>query len=166
MPFLYEQISTAKLFITPPEVPQFIVDNLSKNIVLRDYQKNAFSDTLIYLNTPSLSGNKQTHLLYHMATGSGKTVIMAMDILYYYSLGYRNFLFFTNQTSIVNKTKINFTDFNSSKYLFANNISINGKQININVVTSFQNTNDEDINICFDTVQGIHSELFFVKEKS
>lgn len=166
MPFLYEQINTAKLFIPPQEVPQFVIDNLSKNIVLRDYQKQAFSDTLIYLNTPNLSGNKQTHLLYHMATGSGKTVIMAMNILYYYSLGYRNFLFFTNQSSIVNKTKINFTDSSSSKFLFNESLSIDGKNININVVTSFQNTNDEDINICFDTVQGIHSELFFVKENS
>ena len=74
--FLYEQINSAKLFVESPEVPQFIKENLSENIVLRDYQVQAMSDTLLYLGNPKLSGNKQTHLLYHMATGSGKTVSM------------------------------------------------------------------------------------------
>ena len=69
--------------------------------------KEAIEYTILYL-TSNLSKNKQTHILYHMATGSGKTVIMAMDILYYYNLGYRNFLFFTNQTNIVSKTQLIF----------------------------------------------------------
>ena len=162
--FLYEQINNAKLFVDSPEVPQFIKENLSDNIVLRDYQIQAFSNTLLYLGNAKLSANKQTHLLYHMATGSGKTVIMAMNILYYYSLGYRNFLFFTNQTSIVNKTRINFTEPTSIKYLFSKSLSINGKSIHINVVDNFQDSKPDDINICFNTVQGIHSELFFLRE--
>lgn len=162
--FLYEQINSAKLFVESPEVPQFIKENLSENIALRDYQIQAISDTLLYLGNPKLSGNKQTHLLYHMATGSGKTVIMAMNILYYYSLGYRNFLFFTNQTSIVNKTRINFTEPTSIKYLFSKSLSMDGKNIHINVVDNFQDSKPDDINICFNTVQGIHSELFFLRE--
>jgi type III restriction enzyme len=167
MSFLYEKIAIAKTFGLPiPEIPQTIVDNLASNIKLRDYQDDAFSDTLLYLATKSLSENKQTHLLYHMATGSGKTVIMAMLILHYYTLGYRNFLFFTNQTSIVNKTKINFLPNKSNKHLFADSVVINGKNVSIREVTNFQSSDEDSINICFDTVQGIHSELFFAKENS
>ena len=44
-----------------------------------------------------MAKDKQVHMLYHMATGSGKTYIMAGMILYYYKHGYRNFLFFVNQ---------------------------------------------------------------------
>ena len=164
--FLYQDIANAKRFIQPSKLPDFISDNLADKIVLRDYQIQALEDTILYLTTEQLSKNKRVHLLYHMATGSGKTVIMAGLILYYYSLGYRNFLFFTNQSSIVNKTKINFTDKTSGKYLFANEIIINNQHVKINIVSSFQHTNDTDINICFDTVQGIHTELFFAKENS
>ncbi|MGI6360678.1 MAG: DEAD/DEAH box helicase family protein, partial [Acholeplasmatales bacterium] len=94
MSFLYEKITTLKEAGFSAEIPQFLINNLSSNIKLRDYQKEAIEYTILYL-TSNLSKNKQTHILYHMATGSGKTVIMAMDILYYYNLGYRNFLFFT-----------------------------------------------------------------------
>ena len=48
------------------------------------------------------------HLLFNMATGSGKTLIMAGLILYLYEKGYRNFLFFVNSTNIIEKTKDNF----------------------------------------------------------
>jgi type III restriction enzyme len=43
-----------------------------------------------------------------MATGSGKTVMMAGLILYLYERGYRKFLFFVNRGQIVEKTKDNF----------------------------------------------------------
>src|SRR5574344_60232 len=153
MNFLYEKIQTLKEAGITAEIPQFLKDNLSKNIILRDYQEEAIKDTLIYFNS-NLSKNKQTHLLYHMATGSGKTVIMALDILYYYTLGYRNFLFFTNQTNIVSKTKINFLEKGSSKYLFAKTININGTNIKVNEVANFESSDPNAINICFNTVQG------------
>jgi type III restriction enzyme len=41
------------------------------------------------------------HLAFHMATGSGKTVMMAGLILYLYEQDYRNFLFFVNRGQIV-----------------------------------------------------------------
>lgn len=164
MGFLYEDIKAAKKFGVKAIIPSFLEDNLSPNIKLRDYQKEAIIDTLIYLNNEELSKNKQTHILYHMATGSGKTVIMAMNILYYYSLGYRNFLFFTNQTNIVSKTKINFLEKSSMKYLFADIITINGKNIFIKEVDNFENSDKDAINICFNTVQGIHSSLSLIKE--
>ena len=163
MAFLYEKIQTLKEAGMTAEIPQFLIDNLSKNIKLRDYQREAIKDTLLYLNS-NLSKNKQTHILYHMATGSGKTVIMAMDILYYYNLGYRNFLFFTNQTNIVSKTKINFLERSSLKYLFANTINISGKNIRVNEVSNFGDADKDSINICFNTVQGIHSSLSLIRE--
>ena len=163
MSFLYEKIQTLKEAGMSAEIPQFLVDNLSSNIQLRDYQKSAIEDTLLYFNS-NLSKNKQTHILYHMATGSGKTVIMAMNILYYYNLGYRNFLFFTNQTNIVSKTKINFLNPASSKYLFASTININGNSVKVNEVKNFEDTDQNAINICFNTVQGIHSSLSLIRE--
>ena len=132
--YLFETIeSILKSGIIKKEVPDYVINNLSKNITLRDYQLEAFEYTLVYLET-DLSRNKQTHILYHMATGSGKTVIMAMNILYYYKKGYRNFLFFTNRTNIVSKTRINFTKKESIKYLFAEQIVIDNKNVPINVV--------------------------------
>ncbi len=40
-----------------------------------------------------------------MATGSGKTLIMAGLMLYLYKQGYRNFLFFVNLSNIVEKNE-------------------------------------------------------------
>ena len=162
--YLFETIeSILKSGIIKKEVPDYIINNLSKNITLRDYQLEAFEYTLVYLET-DLSKNKQTHILYHMATGSGKTVIMAMNILYYYKKGYRNFLFFTNRTNIVSKTRINFTKKESIKYLFAEQIVIDNKNVPINVVESFSESDPDAINICFNTVQGVQSSLNVLHE--
>ncbi len=64
-----------------------------------------------------------------MATGSGKTVIMAGLILYLYTKGYRNFIFFVDSTSIIEKTKHNFINSSSEKYLFNSSIMINNKEV-------------------------------------
>ena len=85
--FLYEEINSLRKFGSSIAFPQYLIDNLSDNIKLRDYQKDAIINTLLYLNS-DIAKKKQIHLLYHMATGSGKTVIMALDILHFYNLGY------------------------------------------------------------------------------
>ena len=77
------------------------------------------------------------HLLFHMATGSGKTLVMAGAMLYLYEQGYRNFLFFVDSTNIVEKTRDNFLNPASDKYLFAKKIEINGKQVEINRLYQF-----------------------------
>lgn len=162
--YLFETIeSIIKSGFVKKEVPNYLVDNLSKSIILRDYQKEAIVHTLVYLES-DLCKNKQTHILYHMATGSGKTVIMAMNILYYYKQGYRNFIFFTNRTNIVSKTKLNFTKKESMKFLFSERIVIDGKEVPINVVESFHESEADSINICFNTVQGIQSSLSTLQE--
>ena len=86
--FLFEQLDQGRSFKEFPEVPVHILANLNRKISLRSYQLDAFSNTLEYLSNGHFSKNRQTHLLYHMATGSGKTVMMAGLILHYYSLGY------------------------------------------------------------------------------
>lgn len=63
-----------------------------------------------------------------MATGSGKTDIMAAIMLYMYAeLGYQNFLFVVNTNSVISKTKENLLNPASKKYLFASNMVINGQ---------------------------------------
>lgn len=99
-----------------------------------------------------------------MATGSGKTLLMAGLILYLYKQGYRNFLFFVNTNNIIYKTKDNFLNQFSSKFLFAENIHIDGKNVDINEVNNFQDTDPDAINICFATIHKLHGDLINVKE--
>lgn len=78
-----------------------------------------------------------THLMFNMATGTGKTLLMASLILYYYKKGYRHFIFFVNQNNIVDKTENNFIDFTHNKYLYKDKIIIDDKTINIKKVRNF-----------------------------
>src|SRR5690606_13803552 len=99
-----------------------------------------------------------------MATGSGKTLIMAGLMLYLYKQGYRNFLFFVNLSNIVEKTKENFNNRSSSKYLFADEIVIDGERVTIREVDGFQDADTDSINICFTTTQGLHMGIWAPKE--
>ena len=101
-----------------------------------------------------------------MATGSGKTLIMAGLIIYLYKKGYRNFLFFVNSNNIIEKTRDNFLNQNSIKYLFNQKIDIGGKIINIREVNNFDGINNEEINICFTTIQQLHGDLHREKENA
>lgn len=131
----------------------------------RPYQIEAFTALDYYLNNPKLRA-KPTQILFHMATGSGKTLVMAGAILELYQLGYRNFIFFVNTDTIIRKTKENFLNPNSSKYLFKEEININGVNVNIAEVDNFESTNPEDINILFSTIQGLHTRLNNPRENS
>lgn len=162
--FLFQQLDLFYDFGIRRELPAHIEQNLSPRIELREYQKHAFLNTLEYLSNERLSKNRQTHLLYHMATGSGKTVMMAGLILHYYSLGYRNFLFFVNQTNIIEKTKVNFLDAVSAKYLFAEFIEIDGMRVPINEVSNFAAADPNAINLCFSTTQKLHLDFLDPKE--
>lgn len=165
MPFLYEKIDTLREVGVSKELPQYIQDNLNPNFELRPYQTTAFENFITYFENNKLC-RKPTQTLFHMATGSGKTLIMAGLILYLYKLGYRNFLFFVNLSNIVQKTKDNFLNKASNKYLFAEEISIAGERVRIKEVTNFQNSDKNAINICFATTQGLHSDMKSVKENA
>jgi type III restriction enzyme len=71
-----------------------------------------------------------------------------------------------NSTNIIEKTRENFLNTLSSKYLFAETISFSDKQIRIREVDNFQHSNPDDISISFNTVQGLHSSLNTPRENS
>ena len=164
--FLYEKLDVSREIGATKEITNFLKQGLSKRIELREYQKEAFENFITYFENEKLNKNKQIHTLFHMATGSGKTVIMAGLILYLYEKGYRNFLFFVNQTNILEKTKDNFVNILSSKYLFDEDLNYFGEKVKINTVDNFQRNvfENNNINICFTTIQKLH-DLFKNKEK-
>lgn len=164
--YLYEEVEVIEKAGYLGELPEYIPANLSENIELRDYQELAFRYFISYAENDNLRKNKQLHTLFHMATGSGKTVIMAGLIFYLYAQGYRNFLFFVNQTNILEKTKENFLNPASGKYLFAESPSLYGDHISISEVENFAHSNPEGINLCFTTTQQLHLDLNFSKENS
>lgn len=144
-------------------VPLYISTNLNKKFEIRNYQKEAFARFSYYFNDYK---NKALpiHLLFNMATWSGKTFVMASLMLELYEKWYRNFLFFVNSTNIIEKTKENFLNTHSSKYLFNDKIVFDWKQIKIKEVTNFSHTTNDDINIKFTTIQWLHSDLHAIKE--
>ena len=165
--FLYEQLDgVSKMGFLKKEIPNFIIENLNPSFILREYQEEAFGRFFHCYNGEYENKEYPLHFLFNMATGSGKTLIMAGLILYLYNLGYRNFLFFVNSTNIIEKTKDNFLNNLSSKYLFNDKISFNNKQVQINPVVNFDGVNDHDINICFTTIQKLHTDLHNEKENS
>jgi type III restriction enzyme len=163
--FLYEKLDVAKEVGMSVDFPEIIKSGLSKKISLREYQIDAFTNFALYFDNDGLRKNKQVHTLFHMATGSGKTVIMAGLILYLYTKGYRKFLFFVNQTNVLEKTIDNFINPLSNKYLFNDVIECLGKKIKIKRVENFSgNILDDDIEILFTTTQKLHMDLFEAKE--
>lgn len=165
MAYLYEKIDALREAGFSEEVPALIKDNINKNFELRQYQTLAFENFIMYYGNNNLC-QKPTQVLFHMATGSGKTLIMAGLILYLYKKGYRNFLFFVNLSNIVQKTKDNFLNVRSSKYLFDEEITIDLQKIRVREVENFQDSDADSINICFATTQALHFDMQFPKEGS
>lgn len=165
--FLYQELDILRKLNHVSPIPDIIENGLNDKIKLRTYQKEALQNFITYFENDQLKKNKQVHSLFHMATGSGKTVIMASLILYLYTKGYNNFLFFVNQTNILEKTKENFLNNLSSKYLFDEKLQYLSENIKVNSVDNFSgNTNNREINICFTTTQKLHLDLTFHKENS
>jgi type III restriction enzyme len=146
-------------------VSEDIIQNLNPKFELRDYQKEALGRFDFYFNGYQRR-QWPAHLLFWMATGSGKTLIMAANILQLYKLGYRNFIFFVNSVNIIEKTRDNFLNPLSEKYLFAPKIKFGDKEVFIREVQNFEGVNPENINIIFTTIQGLHTRLNTPKENS
>ncbi|BBK70286.1 type III restriction-modification system DNAendonuclease [Helicobacter pylori] len=104
--------------------------------------------------------------MFEMATGSGKTLVMAGLILECCKQGYQNFIFFVNSTSILEKTKLNFIDSVSSKYLFSENITINDENTEIKSINNLNESQTSAINIYFSTIQGLFSLFTKAKENA
>ena len=165
--FLHEQLEIAFNFGVPkPQMPDRITQNLNPAFKLRSYQEEAFASFIHYFNNDLPGKEKPIHLLFNMATGSGKTLIMAGLILYLYEKGYRNFLFFVNSTNIIEKTKDNFLNPRAAKYLFSQDIRFEGKPVTVTQVDNFDGVNENDINICFTTIQQLHTDMTSEKENA
>lgn len=150
----YIQMTSDKM-----QIPSYIDENLSKP--LRSYQKNALINFLI--NNKTI---KQKHLLFNMATGSGKTLMMAALMLECYKMGYRNFIFFVNSKTILEKTRANFCDSSSPKYLFGSSVNIEGEIVEINAIERLNDSKDGAINIYFTTIQSLFSLFNNERENS
>ena len=164
---LYEllQLELGKKNIENTALPNCIAGNLNPTFPMRPYQQKAFQFFLNYWQEAFDGKPRQNHqLLFHMATGSGKTLMMAGLILYLYEQGFRNFLFFVNSTNIINKTRDNFLNAQSGKYLFAEGVSFGDKRVTVREVENFQAANQDDINIVFSTIQGLHMSLNMPRE--
>lgn len=164
-----QQVLTEELgrkFIERTAIPATITANLNPAFTVRPYQERAFRYFLNYWEESFDGKPRQNHqLLFHMATGSGKTMMMAGLILHLYAKGYRNFLFFVNSTNIIDKTRDNFLNPLSPKYLFSEEVSFGEKRVAIKEVENFQ-AESEDINIAFSTIQGLHRSLNNPRENS
>jgi len=140
-----------------------IVQNLNPKFELREYQKEALGRFDFYFSGYQRR-KSPAQLLFNMATGSGKTLIMAANILYLYKLGYRNFIFFVNSLNIIEKTKDNFLNPLSEKYLFAPKIKCGEKEVFVKEVQNFEAVSLEDINILFTTIQRLHIRMKEARE--
>lgn len=167
MDSLYNRIKSSieSGFVELPEVPGHIQKNLNPALEIRPYQTETFGYFTLYLDNKKLR-QRPGQLLFHMATGSGKTLIMAGAMLHLHQLGYRNFIFFVNSTTIINKTRENFLNPLSSKYLFNERVYFGEKEVFIREVVNFESGNEHDINIIFQTIQGLHTALNTPRENS
>ena len=148
--------------ILKPEIPNYVTNNLKYDFF--DWQKKAFEHFLTYQAIKERENLKgPTHLMFNMATGSGKTLLMAAAILYYYQQGYRYFIFFVNQNNIVDKTENNFIDSTHTKYLFKDKIVIYDKTVSIKKVVTFSE-NFQGIEIKFTTIQKLYNDIHLERE--
>ncbi|OGW16854.1 MAG: type III deoxyribonuclease [Nitrospinae bacterium RIFCSPLOWO2_12_FULL_45_22] len=165
--FLYERLDAASsMGFLKKEVPDSVAQNLNPKYELRPYQVDAFARFFHCYKNDFPNKAYPLHLLFNMATGSGKTLIMAGLILYLYEQGCRNFLFFVNSTNIIEKTKDNFLNPAGIKYLFNSDINIGNRRVRVTPVENFEAVNPADINICFTTIQKLHSDLTSEKENT
>jgi type III restriction enzyme len=146
-------------------IPKYITDNLKYSFW--NWQKEALQYFNIFENKRDRfieNINDPTHLMFNMATGTGKTLLMAALILYYYNKGYKHFIFFVNQNNIVDKTENNFINKNHTKYLFRQNIVIDDRVVNIRKVETFDDI--DDIQIKFTSIHKLHNAVYLAKENS
>ena len=159
MTFVYEiyNQATENGFVNFKEnIPDYITQNLK--FPLRPYQKEAIGRYLYYKNDEK-NYQKLEQILYNMATGSGKTLLMAAIILEKFKQGERNFIFFVNNDNILIKTRANFLQNETDKYLFTDKITIDNQVVDVREVTDFSDSQPDSINIVFTTIQKLHQDL-------
>ena len=143
------------------ELPDYIIENLKHKP--RPYQSEAIRYFHYTQASETFKFRKPRQLMFNMATGSGKTDLMAGLILYLYKeKGYQNFLFTVNTNGVLNKTIDNLTSTQSTKFLFDSNLEIDGEHIVVNQISKrfpeFPVSNS--INIKFVSIQMLTNELY------
>ena len=158
--FLFKKVegnSAYRQWATTYKIPEYITDNLNLTKQLREYQERALKH-FIWLYDHDRASVK--HLLFNMATGSGKTLVMASIVLYLYEKGYRNFLFLVHQIQIKDQAVKNFTDYKFDKYLFnPKGIKINGQKVDIRSIDNVQDSGRNSINFMFFSTQLLYGRL-------
>ncbi|MDE2888526.1 MAG: DEAD/DEAH box helicase family protein [Gemmatimonadota bacterium] len=165
--YLFEILdSVSEMGLLKIDIPTYVIENLNNGFEPRPYQREAFARFFHCLDNDFPGKERPLHFLFNMATGSGKTLIMAGLILYLYEKGYRNFLFFVNSTNVIEKTRDNFLNPSSMKYLFREEIRFAERLVRVSAVENFEGVNENDINICFTTIQKLHSDLTVCRENA
>lgn len=146
------------------QLPEYLKTNLKDN--LRPYQEEALRYFHYSQFKQEIADRDYKHLLFNMATGSGKTMVMAGAILYMFKeYGYQNFIFFVHTDAIIQKTKENLLNALSSKYLFTQPVEIEGERIIIEAVDTFpRQPSKNTIYLKLSTIHKIHDELNSYKE--
>ncbi|PTI87549.1 DEAD/DEAH box helicase family protein [Staphylococcus simulans] len=167
---LYEEVSQLNENLFNEQLdwqtPNYIQNNMVhtfryyQDLALRFFHYSQTSNEFRYRNI--------NHVLFNMATGSGKTDLMAGLILYLYQEhGYQNFLFLVNTNSVLNKTADNLTNSKSNKYLYSPNIEINGERVEIKQVKTFPKTQRKNtIYLKLSTVQNVATDIYTQKENT
>lgn len=120
----------------------------------RKYQKESLGRFVYYMRDYKKK-TKPIHLLFNLATGAGKTLLMAWLVGYLkQKFGYQHVIFLVNSKEIVGKTVMNFTEKLNRKYLFNSILPFE-----IKVVENFSALLPHQIGMKFVTLQGLSSEL-------
>ena len=142
--------------------PLYITNNLKHK--LRNYQMDAVHHLDAVLNMKD--ADQRNQLMFYMATGSGKTDIMAAIILYMFrAWGYQCFLFTTNTTAVVDKTIDNLVNSASAKYLYNNPLVIDGDHVTIKKVDRYPvNLEKDTIYIKLAGIQQLSNDYYAPRE--
>ncbi len=145
-------------------IPDYITDNVHPTKQLRPYQEKALKHFIWLYDNDRVNAK---HLMFNMATGTGKTLVMACVVLYLYAQGYRNFLFLVYRDNIIKQAVRNFTDYKFEKYLFnPKGIKINGRNVDLRAVDSVGNANRNSINFMFFSTQTLYNRVNETRENT
>ena len=148
------------------DIPDYIRQNMVHTF--RNYQDQALRFFHYTRASDRFRLRNIDHVLFNMATGSGKTDLMAALILYLYQEhDYQNFLFLVNTNSVLSKTVDNLITVVSDKYLYRHPIEVEGERVEIRKVNSFPRSQSKNtIYLKLATVQSVSSDIYTQKENS
>lgn len=159
--FLFARVGASDVYKQWAEnyaLPPYITDNLAPSKQLRDYQIEAIKHFVYLFESGQRDIAKQ--LLFNMATGTGKTLVMAACVLYLYEHGYRNFLFLVHQVQILEQARYNFCERKFEKYLFnPEGIKFNGRRIDVREIKRLEDAGSNSINFMFFSTSLLYNRL-------